>query len=64
MKQALRCYREVLKRMELYKRMYCLLFNAVTDALQKLDSGTYSNARDILVQAQQKCEEIFKEQGK
>ncbi len=42
-----------------YKPLYLLLFNATTDALEQLDVQNYGNARDILIAAQQKAEEIY-----
>ncbi|MBQ7895843.1 MAG: hypothetical protein IJ364_04730 [Oscillospiraceae bacterium] len=44
---------------ELYKQMYYKLFNAVTDAIEAIDKGELSPARDILVSAQQQTEELF-----
>ena len=37
-----------------YKAMYLLLFNAVTDALEKMDRQNYGEAS-----AQQKAEELY-----
>ena len=42
-----------------YKKIYHLLFNAMTDALEKIDDQNYGDARDILIAAQQKAEEIY-----
>ena len=39
-----------------YDKMYSLLFNAITDALEKQNLG---DAKDILISAQQKAEEIY-----
>ena len=42
-----------------YDKMYSLLFNAITDALEKLEKQNFGDAKDILISAQQKAEEIF-----
>lgn len=42
-----------------YKPLYLLLFNATTDALEQLDAQNYGDARDVLIAAQQKAEEIY-----
>ena len=42
-----------------YKPLYLLLFNATTEALEQLDAQNYGDARDILIAAQQKAEEIY-----
>ena len=39
-----------------YKAMYLLLFNAVTDALEKMDRQNYG---ELLIAAQQKAEELY-----
>ena len=41
----------------MYKKMYLTLFNAITDALEHID--TDSPAAKILIAAQQKTEEIY-----
>ena len=43
----------------MYGRMYAHLFNAVTDALEELAQQNYGAARQLLVQAQQECEELY-----
>ena len=45
--------------MEIYKKMYFHLFNAVTDALAALEQQNFGAAAELLVQAQQACEEIY-----
>ena len=45
--------------MGVYKKMYLSLFNAVTDALHQLDYLDPVQCRKILMDAQQKCEEIY-----
>ena len=42
-----------------YDKMYSLLFNAITDALEKLEKQNLGDAKDILISAQQKAEEIY-----
>ena len=42
-----------------YKAMYLLLFNAVTDALEKMDRQNYGEASALLIAAQQKVEELY-----
>ena len=45
--------------MENYQKMYSTLFNAITDALEQMESQNYGNAKDTLIAAQQKAEEIY-----
>ena len=45
--------------MENYQKMYSLLFNAITDALAKIENQNYGDAKDMLISAQQKAEEIY-----
>ncbi len=40
-------------------KMYYRLFNAVTDALQEMENRNYGTAQQLLVAAQQDCEEIY-----
>lgn len=42
-----------------YKLPYYTLFNAISDALEELENLNISNAREILVTAQQQAEEEF-----
>ena len=42
-----------------YEKMYHLLFNAITDALEQIESQNYGNAKTQLISAQQKAEEIY-----
>ena len=42
-----------------YQKMYTTLFNAVTDALKKMEVQNYGNAKAQLISAQQKAEEIY-----
>ena len=38
--------------MEEYKKMYLLLFNAITDALEQMEQQNYGTAKDLLIAAQ------------
>lgn len=42
-----------------YKKLYILLFNACTDAVRHIDDKDYAAARDALVLAQQRTEELY-----
>jgi len=42
-----------------YKKLYYQLFNAVTDSLSAMDLENYGQARQILMNAQQTCEELY-----
>ena len=42
-----------------YNKMYLLLFNAISDALEQMQSQNYGNAKDMLIAAQQKAEDIY-----
>ena len=43
----------------MYDKLYYHLFNAVSDALTELEQQNFGRARQILVQAQQACEEEY-----
>ena len=45
--------------MEVYQKMYTTLFNAVTDALEKIEAQKYGDAEDLLIAAQQQAEDIY-----
>ena len=45
--------------MEEYKKMYLLLFSAITDALEQMEKQNYGTAKDLLIAAQQQAEEIY-----
>ena len=47
---------ELKKELELYKKMYCCLFNAITVALEQND---YKDVKKLLITAQQKTEDIY-----
>ena len=42
-----------------YQKMYTTLFNAVTDTLEKMEVQNYGDAKELLISAQQKTEEIY-----
>ena len=44
-----------------YEKMYHLLFNAITDALEQMEKQNLGSAKDLLTTAQQKDEEIYME---
>ena len=44
-----------------YEKMYHLLFNAITDALEQMEKQNLGSAKDLLPTAQQKAEEIYME---
>ena len=46
-------------RVEDYQKLYTLLFNGITDAIEQIDQKNYGRARDILVDAQIRAEEQF-----
>ena len=45
--------------MEDYAKLYHLLFNAITDALEQMNAQNFGSAKEALVFAQQKAEEIY-----
>ena len=42
-----------------YEKLYHLLFNAITDALEQMESQNFGTAKEILIAAQQQAEEIY-----
>ena len=42
-----------------YQKMYTTLFNAMTDAIENIEKLNYGTAKEILIQAQQKTEELY-----
>ena len=44
-----------------YEKMYHLLFNAITDALEQMEKQNLGSTKDLLTTAQQKAEEIYME---
>ena len=45
----------------MFKRMYLLLFNRISDALEMLERGDTARARTVLIRAQQDAEELYME---
>ena len=42
-----------------YQKMYLLLFNAITDALEEMEKQNYGEAAELLRKAQADAEEIY-----
>ena len=42
-----------------FERLYHILFNAITDALRKLEAGEPLEAARLLVEAQRRTEELY-----
>ena len=42
-----------------FKKLYLMLFNAVTDALRLMKAGREQEAAEVLRRAQQVCEELY-----
>lgn len=42
-----------------FKKLYLLLFNAITDALRLIEAGLTQEAAELLIKAQQSCEELY-----
>ena len=49
--------------MQIYKKAYLKMFNAVTDALNALQSGESDKAIELLIRAQQDAEEMYLSDG-
>lgn len=47
------------EKMPDYEKLYHLLFNAATDAVEKLAQGDPDAARRLLIQAQQQAEALY-----
>ena len=45
--------------MEDYAKLYHLLFNAITDALEQMNAQNFGSAKETLVSAQQKAEDLY-----
>ena len=43
----------------MYQKLYMLPFNAVTDSLEAMAAQNIGQARELLIAAQQRCEEIY-----
>lgn len=41
-----------------YQKMYCVLFNAITDALEEMERNV-DTAKERLISAQQQTEELY-----
>ena len=46
----------------MFKRMYLLLFNRITDAIEAIEHGDSARAGSILVRAQQDAEALYIEE--
>ena len=42
-----------------YQKMYTTLFNAITDAVEKIQQRNCAAAEKILIQAQQEAEDLY-----
>ena len=42
-----------------YQKMYTILFNAITDAIENIQQRNYGNAEELLVRTQQETEELY-----
>ncbi len=42
-----------------YEKLYHLLFNAITDALEQMESQNFGTAKETLITAQQEAEELY-----
>ena len=42
-----------------YQKMYTTLFNAMTDAIENIEKLNFGEAKELLIQAQQKTEELY-----
>jgi len=42
-----------------YQKLYTTLFNAITDALEKIDALEIAKAKALLIEAQQEAEELY-----
>ena len=42
-----------------YRKLYSILFNSITDALELLEQGNLETAKAILITAQQKSEDEY-----
>ncbi|NLT14391.1 MAG: hypothetical protein GXY05_08615 [Clostridiales bacterium] len=46
-----------------YEKLYRIVFNGITDALDAIEREEYQRAREILVKAQQAAEDYYVEDG-
>ena len=42
-----------------YRRLYTMLFNSITDALECIENGDAEAAKAVLIKAQQNAEDIY-----
>lgn len=42
-----------------YEKLYHLLFNVITDALEQMESQNFGTAKETLITAQQEAEELY-----
>ena len=42
-----------------FKELYFLLFAAISDAVEQIETANYGAAKDTLIAAQQKAEDIY-----
>lgn len=47
----------------MYQKLYNILFNAITDAVEELDKSNGWAAREILISAQRRAEEAYLQAG-
>ena len=47
----------------MHKKMYLRLFNAVTDVLAHIDEHNFGIAKEMLIEAQRACEDIYMEES-
>lgn len=45
--------------MQDYQKLYALLFNACTDAVEAMEQMNFGTAKDLLIAAQQQAEEQY-----
>lgn len=43
----------------MYRKMYYLLFNAITTAIEEIGNRNYGNAENILIEAQREAKEHY-----
>lgn len=49
--------------MEIYQKMYTILFNKISDALEQLEKGNFGIAKELLITAQIEAEAYFMDDG-
>ena len=47
----------------MYQKMYAHLFNVVTDVLAHIEEQNFGIAKEMLIEAQRRCEEIYIEES-